>query len=233
MEEYSHMTPKLLTRYILREISGLATMAAALFVAAGRLDWWQGWAALAVMAGWIIATAVIILRTNPGLLAERLGPRKGAKRWDVVIMSLLGLLQLARYVIAGLDRRYGWTGELPLAAQIAALAVCAAGYALVVWATRVNAFFSQIVRLQPERGQTVVTSGPYAFVRHPTYIGGILYELAAAVLLGSWPALAVGVVTSALLVTRTVLEDRALKVELAGYTAYANKVRYRLVPKIW
>jgi protein-S-isoprenylcysteine O-methyltransferase Ste14 len=141
------------------------------------------------MLGWSIATAIVILRTNPELLAERLGPRKGAKSWDIAIMSLLGIIQLVRYIVAGLDQRYGWSGGFPLWTQIAALAVCVLGYALVVWATYSNAFFSQIVRINVERGHTVATGGPYRSVRHPAYAGAILYELAGPILLASWWAL--------------------------------------------
>jgi protein-S-isoprenylcysteine O-methyltransferase Ste14 len=227
------MDTKIIARYAIRETLGLVVMGVALFWSAGRVDWWPAWAALAVMAGWIAATAVVILHFNPGLLAERLGPRKGAKPWDIAIMSLLGLVQLARYIIAGLDQRYGWSGGFPLAAQIAALVVCALGYALVVWATAANAFFSQIVRIQPERGHTVATGGPYHYLRHPAYAGSILYELAVAILLASWWSILPGVLNAILLVLRTALEDRTLQAELAGYADYARQVRYRLLPGVW
>ena len=227
------MDTKLIVRYAIRETLGLLVMGVALFWSAGRLDWWPGWAALAVMAAWIAATAITLIRLNPGLLAERLGPRKGAKPWDTAIMSLLGLIQLARYIIAGLDQRYDWTGGLPAAAQLAALALCVLGYALVVWATASNAFFSQIVRIQSERGHTVVRGGPYRYVRHPAYIGAILFELAVPVLLASWPALIISGLSVLLLILRTALEDRTLQVELIGYAGYARQVRYRLLPGIW
>jgi O-methyltransferase involved in polyketide biosynthesis/protein-S-isoprenylcysteine O-methyltransferase Ste14 len=177
-----------------------------------------------------MATAVVIFRFNPGLLAERLGPGPGAKLWDTVILSLLGLSQLGRYIIAGLDQRYDWTGSFPLAAQIAALMACVLGYALVVWATAANRFFSQIVRIQSERGHTVATSGPYRYVRHPAYIGAIIYEMAVSILLASWWAFIPGGLNAILLILRTALEDRTLQAELPGYIDYARRVRYRLVP---
>ncbi len=223
----------LIARYAVRETMGLVVMGVALFWPAGRVDWWPAWAALAVMLAWSAATAAVILRFNPDLLAERLGPRRGAKPWDTAIMSSLGLVQLARYVVAGLDQRYGWTGGLPVAAQIAALVACVLGYALFVWATACNPFFSQIVRLQPERGHAVATGGPYRTVRHPAYAGAIVYELAAPVLLASgWAAIAGGL-GAVLLVLRTALEDRTLQAELAGYADYARRVRYRLLPGVW
>jgi protein-S-isoprenylcysteine O-methyltransferase Ste14 len=185
------------------------------------------------MFAWIVATAIVILRFNPALLVERLGPRKGAKTWDTAIMSILGLAQLVRYIVAGLDQRYHWTGGFPLAAQITALAACVLGYVLVVWATASNAFFSQIVRIQSERDHAVVTGGPYRYVRHPAYVGAIVYELAISILLASWGAFVISLLSATLLILRTVLEDRALQNELNGYTDYAHQVRFRLFPGLW
>ncbi len=199
----------------------------------GELNWWPAWAALAVMAAWVVATGYVILRFNPQLLAERLGPRKEAKSWDTAIMSVVGILQLARYIVAGLDQRYGWTGDFRLALQIAALIVCVSGYALVVWATVSNAFFSQIVRIQHERDHQVARGGPYRYVRHPAYIGAILYELTVPVLLASWWSLLLSSLSAALLILRTMLEDRTLQAELPGYVEYARQVPYRLLPGLW
>jgi protein-S-isoprenylcysteine O-methyltransferase Ste14 len=227
------MDIKLIARFAIRETMGIVFMGVALFWSAGRIDWWPAWALIAVMLAWITATAIVILRFNPDLLAERLGPRKGAKPWDMAIMSIIGLSQLVRLIVAGLDQRYGWTGGFPLAAQIAALTMCVLGYALGVWATASNAFFSQIVRIQTERGHTVATGGPYQYVRHPAYVGTILYELAVPVLLASWWALIPGGLNAILLVLRTVLEDRTLQAELTGYADYARQVRHRLLPGIW
>ena len=227
------MNRKLITRYAIRETMGIAVMGAALFWSAGRINWWAGWAAIAVMLAWSAATAMVIVRFNPELLAERLGPRRGAKAWDTAIMSMLGMTQLARYIVAGLDQRYGWRGGLPLAAQIAALTVCVLGYALVVWATASNAYFSQIVRIQSERGHTVVNGGPYQTVRHPAYLGAILFELAVPVLLASWWALVLSGISVSLLILRTALEDRSLQAELSGYADYTRRVAYRLLPGLW
>jgi protein-S-isoprenylcysteine O-methyltransferase Ste14 len=227
------MDRKLVVRYIVREAMGLVIMGVALFWPARRLDWWAAWAALAVMAAWIVATAVVIFRFNPGLLAERLGPRKGARSWDLTIMSIVGLVQLARYIVAGFDQRYGWTGGFPLAAQGVALILCGLSYVPAVWATASNAFFSQIMRIQSERGHTVITGGPYRYVRHPAYVGTILYELAVPVLLASWWAGIASGVSVPLLILRTALEDRTLQTELSGYAEYARRVRYRLLPGIW
>ena len=228
-----NMDSRLIARFALREAMGILIMGVALFWSAGEIDWWPAWAALAVMLAWITATAVVILRFNQTLLAERLGPRKGAKPWDVAIMSMLGIIQLVRYVVAGLDHRYSWTGSFPYTAQLVALAICVLGYGLVAWATASNAFFSQVVRIQSERGHTVAAGGPYHYVRHPAYLGAVLYELAAPILFASWWTFVPSGVAAILLVLRTALEDRTLQAELSGYRDYALQVRYRLLPGIW
>lgn len=227
------MDAKLIARFAIREAAGVIFMAVALFWSAGAIDWWPAWAMLALTTAWILATGLVIVRYHPDLLAERLGPRKGAKRWDTAIMSIHGILQLAVYVVAGLNQRYGWSAGLPMTAQVAALIGCSLGYSIVVWAAASNAFFSQIVRVQIERGHVVARGGPYRYVRHPAYAGGVLTEVCAPILLGSWWAVAIGLADAMVMIMRTVLEDRTLKAELPGYADYAGQVRYRLVPGLW
>ena len=228
-----NMNAKIIALYILDQILGIAGMSVALFWSAGRFDWWPAWGAIAVWLAFYTAMDILLLRFNPELMAERLTPPKGAKTWDRAILGTLRLLQLVRYILAGLDQRHGWTGGFPLAAQVAALMVCILSYALLTWAMASNAFFSQIVRIQSERGQTAVTNGPYRTVRHPAYVGMILFELAMSTLLASWWAIIVSGLCAILLILRTALEDHTLQVELAGYVDYARKVRFRLLPGVW
>jgi protein-S-isoprenylcysteine O-methyltransferase Ste14 len=164
-------------RWAIRETMGVIMSALILFLCAERWDWLWGWIAVIILAGWVGATALTVIPKNPALLAERVGPRKGAKAWDTAIMSIVGLIILAVYVVAALDIRNGWTVNFSIAVQIASVFITGLGYALVVWATATNAYFSLIVRIQEERGHTVVTSGPYRFVRHPGYVGSILAYL--------------------------------------------------------
>jgi protein-S-isoprenylcysteine O-methyltransferase Ste14 len=227
------MNTKRISLYILDQVLSLVAVAVALFWSAGRMDWWPAWAVIGVWLAWFAATDIIIMRLNPDLLAERLSPPNGAKSWDRAILSTVRLLQLVRYILAGLDQRFGWTGGFPLAAQVAALAVCALSYTLLAWAIASNLYFSQIVRIQTDRGHSVTTSGPYRYVRHPGYVGMILFELAMGFLLASWWALAVGAACAALFIIRTTLEDRMLQNELDGYTDYSQRVRYRLLPGVW
>jgi protein-S-isoprenylcysteine O-methyltransferase Ste14 len=222
-----------LARYLLREGMSLLTVAALLFASAGTLAWWGAWAMLAVTGAWIAGMTIIVQRRSPGLFAERLEVRPGARRWDVAYTSLHGLLQLATFIVAGLDRRFGWTVGLPVAAQGLALGACVAGSAFFLWAVACNPFFSQIVRIQGERGHTVATQGPYRYLRHPGYLGGVATQIGIPVLLGSWPALAVGAVDTLALIVRTAVEDHTLQADLPGYAEYARRVRYRLVPGVW
>lgn len=228
------MKPTTLTGiYFIGELVSVIAAGAALFGAAGRLDWWPGWAAGGVWLVWFAAVDAAILLINPDLVAERLSPPRGSKTWDRALVSAVRLAELARYLLAGFDLRFGWTGQFPPAAQAAALAVCLPCIAGFAWAVASNPFFAQLVRIQAERGHSVVSGGPYRLVRHPAYACMIVFELALSTLLGSWWALAAGGVCAILLIARTALEDRTLQAELTGYDAYCDRVRYRLLPGIW
>jgi protein-S-isoprenylcysteine O-methyltransferase Ste14 len=148
-------------------------------------------------------------------------------------MSVHGLLQLALYVISGLDHRWNLTYSFAPAIQVAAALLCSSGYSLVVWSTASNAFFSQIVRIQTERGHTVSTGGPYRYLRHPAYAGGILTDVFMPILLASVWGLLIGLADSLVMILRTILEDRTLRAELPGYPEYSRHVRHRLVPGVW
>ena len=137
------------------------------------------------------------------------------------------------WIVAGLDQRYSWSSGIEPVAQIVAMLAVIAGHALVVWATDVNAFFSQVVRIQTERGHTVIDNGPYRYVRHPAYAGAVLLVLGAPIMLGSWWALIPGVICAVLMIVRTALEDKTLQAELPGYVEFTHHTRYRLLPGVW
>ena len=221
-------------RYALREYFGVLFIAVLLGVTSGRGDWVAGLALVGLYFTWVTATLLVLAPRSPGLLAERAQRRhQNTKGWDKAILALFGVETLARYVVAGLDQRFGWSPELPVAVQAAGAVACAAGFALVLWSMVANAWFSHVVRLQEERSQQVASGGPYAWVRHPGYLGTFGFELGSGLLLGSWPAVAIGACGVALLTVRTALEDRTLHRELAGYAEYAGRVRYRLLPGVW
>jgi protein-S-isoprenylcysteine O-methyltransferase Ste14 len=227
------MRQKILWTYIADAVISLLGGGVFLFWPAGRIDWWPGWGVLAVNAFMITAMGALIFVRFPDLAAERLRPPKDAKRWDVAINSGVRLAQGVSYVVAGLDQRYGWSGPLPAGVQIAALIVSFLGYCLIPWAVAHNKFFSQVVRIQTDRGHTVSAGGPYRFVRHPSYLGMILFNLAVPVLLASRGAFLISLAIVGLILLRTGLEDRTLQAELPGYAEYAERVRYRLLPGIW
>ena len=220
-------------RSLIREAMGVVFVAVTLFLPAGTLNWAMGWALVGLYAVWVAAMALILIPKSPELLIERATRKKGDKTWDTVILSIVGLTTIAKYILAGFDVRLGWTAQMPLTLQIAALVIAALGYALVTWAMAANVFFSKVVRIQDDRGHAVATGGPYRYVRHPGYIGTIAFELATPIMLSSLWALIPGGLAALLFVVRTALEDRTLQEELDGYRDYAGQVRYRLLPGIW
>lgn len=220
-------------RWLIREIVGTLFVAGLLFFSAGRWNWGLGWSMVALYALWVTANALLIMPRHPALLAERAQRRLSDRRWDQIILSLYGLMTLVKYVSAGLDLRYGWSPSLPLALAIGAWIVAALGYALVTWSMVANAYFATVSRIQNERGQQVITDGPYRAVRHPGYIGSVLFELATPLALLSLWALIPGVISAVLMIVRTSFEDRMLQQELAGYQAYSDQTRYRLIPGLW
>jgi len=222
-----------LLRSVLRDIMSMPLVAALLFIPAGTWRWPMGWAIVAVYAIWEIAQLAIVLPRSPELVAERVSGKFSDYRWDMVILSVMGLATIAKYVVAGLDLRYGWTGALPLAWQIAALVFATLGYGLTVWAMATNRFFAKVNRIQRERGHSVVSEGPYRWVRHPGYLGTIAFELGTPVALSSWWALIPAALMLLLTVVRTALEDRALRQDLPGYEQYAQQTRWRLLPGVW
>ena len=179
------VSPTILARYAVRETMGTVIAGVALFWAAGTVSWVMGWVVFGIYVAWVAGMAAVLVVLEPELIAERLGPRRGSKDWDLAILGVLAMANLARLIVAGLDHRFAWTpaSAFPLPLMAGAAVLAAAGYAVFVWATASNAFFSQQVRLQEERGQSVATGGPYRFVRHPGYAGAILYNLATPLLL--------------------------------------------------
>lgn len=202
-----------------------------LFATSGRLDWVMAW----VYMGMVVVSTIITVRLmDPELVDERSGVSEGVKSWDIPLAVVIGRLgPLACLIVAGLDQRYGWSGPVSPGLQIGGAVVTALGLAVGDWAMIANKFFSPVVRIQKERGQVAVSSGPYRIVRHPGYSAGVWTNLAGPVMLSSWWALIPAGVTAIATVIRTVLEDRTLREELDGYEEYAQRVRYRLIPGIW
>jgi len=216
----------------LAKVAGVVVFfAVTLFASSGRIDWVMAWVYMGML---VVNTIVIVQLMDPGLVDERAGMREGAKKWDIPLTIFVGRLgPLACLIVAGLDQRYGWSGQVSQGLQIGGAVVAALGLALGDWAMIANKFFSPLVRIQEERGHVVVSSGPYRFVRHPGYSAGVWGNLATPVMLSSWWAFIPAGMTVIAMVIRTVLEDQTLREELDGYEEYAQRVRYRLIPGIW
>ncbi len=207
--------------------------AALLFAFAGKITWVAGWAYIAIYVAFIGMNAIVLLPRSPELVVERAQIGANTKGWDKIVSSLVGACGLAILVVAGLDERLGWTHAYTLPTQAAGALVIAIGYGFFGWAMASNKFFAVTVRIQSERGHTVQNGGPYQLVRHPAYLGMILYSLGTPALLDSVPAFLPALLLAVLMIVRTNLEDDTLKRELPGYAEFCQQTRYRLVPGIW
>jgi protein-S-isoprenylcysteine O-methyltransferase Ste14 len=204
-----------------------------LFLPAGTWAWPKGWLFLGVLLVAGALGAWCIWRVNPELYAARINPHRGTKPWDKALIGFAIPAMLAIFLVAALDDgRFQWY-RVPWWVCGVGYALFLAGMGIATWAEAVNKFFEVTVRIQTDRGHKVIDGGPYAVVRHPGYVGGILFCMGAALCLGSVWALVPAGLASALLILRTWWEDQTLQAELHGYKEYTQRVRYRLVPGVW
>lgn len=212
----------------------VAFQAAILFLSSGQLNWVWAWVYIGIHLVGISINASIMLRYSPETIAERSRTGENVKDWDKIIGGLAGVMYFViLLLVAGLDVRFGWTGPIALALQIAGTVVFVLGGALFSWAMISNTYFSTVVRIQDDRGHAVCSTGPYRFVRHPGYVGFIIMSLTAPLMFGSLWTFIPGGLTALLMVARTALEDQMLQEELDGYQEYAGRVRHRLLPGAW
>lgn len=215
--------------FFIRSLVLVAVLIGVLFGCAGRWDLPFFWAYIGLFGVLQLAGQMLM---PAEVQQERLG--LGKKGEDPLLRLFLFPFFIGFLVVAGLDvGRFDWSGVVPLAVQVGGLTGVAAGSGLLLWAVAVNRFFAPAVRLQSERGQVVVQSGPYALLRHPSYAGIILGCLCTGPALGSWWAILPALGCVGLLVRRTALEDHFLGANLPGYTDYSKRVRYRLLPGVW
>jgi protein-S-isoprenylcysteine O-methyltransferase Ste14 len=225
----------MIARLVIQTAVWLVAMAALLFVPAGRIDWPAAWAFLIEMAVMGFGLGFRLARHDPALLAERLSPpfQRGQKTWDKILLSAVMALFILWLVAMALDAGSWRWSSVPLWAQaLGALLILLTGY-LGYLALRENSYAAAVVKVQKERGHKTVSTGPYRYVRHPLYAAAMLYFLGTPLLLGSWLGLALAPLLIAAVAWRAVMEERMLAAELDGYAAYAARVRWRLVPRIW
>ena len=228
------MIARLLLRLLLQNSILVAAMGALLLASAGTLHWPAAWvflitsAVLGPICGWWL------YRIDPALLAERLRPviQKNQPAADKVFMIVFVLAILIWLAAMGLERRR-LASDMPLTLQILGFVLFLLSTAFTLWVFRENSFAAPVVKLQSERGQHVVSTGPYAYVRHPMYSGMVPFFFGLPLLLGSWWGVAIAPLLLLLLTIRIRIEERTLMQGLPGYADYASRVRYRLLPGVW
>jgi len=221
-------------RWIVQMSAALVIFGTIMFLSAGTIHWAAGWAYLAMNALTQILSGIVLIPRQPDMLAERSQVREGTKGWDKFLAPLIVVFgTLAVLITAGLDFRFGWSAPLNTSLWVIGLALAFLSQVFVLWAMASNTFFATTVRIQDDREHNVVNAGPYRLVRHPGYIGSILFNLALPLVLRSLLTFIPAVLTIILLIVRTRLEDHTLQAELSGYREYAASTRYRLFPGVW
>lgn len=210
----------------------VVVLLALVLLPAWTLRYWQAWTCLGVFFISVIAITANLMKTNPDLLARRIkaGPAAEAEKTQKLIQTLAAAAFVAIFVVPALDHRFGWS-RMSLAFEIAGDVLIVAGFAFVCWVFKVNSFTSGVIEVAVD--QQVITTGPYAIVRHPMYLGSLIMLLGVPLGLGSWWGLWTVLLIAAVIVVRLLDEEKFLARNLAGYADYARRMPYRLVPFIW
>jgi protein-S-isoprenylcysteine O-methyltransferase Ste14 len=225
---------RMIAKLLLQNLIWIVAMGALLFAPAGTLHWPAAWVFLATIGILGVGCGLWLAKTDPALLAERMRPmmQHDQPAADKKFMLAFGVVALAWFVAIGVDRRMH-ASDVPIALQALGLAMLLLSTGFIMWVMRSNSFAAPVVKLQTERGHRVISTGPYAFVRHPMYSGTVLFFIGAPLLLGSWWGVAMAPLFALLFAIRAGIEERALVEGLPGYADYAASVRYRLIPGIW
>lgn len=210
----------------------LICMGALLFIAAGTLNYWQAWVFLVMFGVAGLVIVVYLAQKDPKLLERRLsgGPTAEQRTSEKILMSILSLGFIALLVLPALDHRFGWS-SIPPFVTIAAYVLFVLGWVIIFFVFKENSFTASTIQIADD--QKVVSSGPYALVRHPMYVGSFLYILTMPIVLGSWWGLVVFLLMTPFGLQRIFDEEKLLKESLPGYTEYTQKVRYRIIPRVW
>lgn len=225
----------LVRRLVTQTILWLAVTGAILFAAAGTIRWPQAWIYLGIWLAGGLTSGLSLAKTNPEIIKERMRPplQQQQKGWDrPLLFAIFGGFVLL-YVVAGLDAKRFASSDMPVWLEAAGGIATLFGIYLFHIVMRENTYASAVVKVDAERGHKVISTGPYAWVRHPMYSSAIFYCIGTALLLGSWCAFATGLALIAVIALRATWEEQTLMAELSGYADYARRVKYRLVPGVW
>lgn len=223
-------------KVLVAKVVGLfVVFALALFLPAGSITWFAAWIFLVLFFSFVVALSLWLIRHNPGLMKERVDGLRAADRktWDKVFLMFMNFFFFAWLILMPLDAvRFQWS-RMPAWLQVVGAVSMLCSFWLFYLTFRENPYLSPAVRIQSDRGQTVVSTGPYQYVRHPMYSGFALFVLGTASLLGSRFGLLFGLILIIMAAIRAVLEERTLREELRGYDAYMTQVKSRLIPHVW
>jgi protein-S-isoprenylcysteine O-methyltransferase Ste14 len=228
-------TPNALRKGILVVLLFIIVVGAAFFIPYGSFRWWEAWLLLSLWLLYFTLMATVTHKHSPGVVEERANAlSRFTQWWDKLIIGIYQIASLSLYAVAGLDRgRFHWTMGFPSWLKWIAFVGVIIVYALPYWAILSNPFTSGVVRIQDDREHQVIEKGPYRWIRHPMYLGTVIYGITFPLFLESLWALIPGIIVIVLFMIRTALEDRYLRESLPGYREYAERVRHRLFPGIW
>ncbi len=219
-----------LTRMVATRVTGFfVVLGLIFFLPAGTWNFWQAWMWMATMIGLMLITLAYLLKNDPALLERRMRMRERQGQQQKII-AVSGVFLLLSFLIPGFDQRYGWS-NMPAWLAVLGNAIVIIGYMMVLWVFKTNTFTSRIIEVESD--QKVITTGPYAIVRHPMYVGAFLTYAATPMALGSYWAILPGLMILPVLVFRILDEEKLLLRDLSGYKEYTHKVKYRLLPGVW
>jgi protein-S-isoprenylcysteine O-methyltransferase Ste14 len=215
-------------------VAFFALFALALFLPAGTLAWAAGWIFLALFFGFYLALTVWLIQHNPALLQERLRLRTSDQQgWDKMLFPLLLVCSLVWLSVLSFDAARAHWSPVSIWLQVIGAIILVGSFALLFLTFQENTYLSPVVRIQNDRGHTVVDTGPYHYVRHPMYAAIVVFVVGTSLLLGAWSGVLIGAIFVVMLARRAMLEERTLRAKLPGYAAYMAQVKYRLIPYIW
>jgi len=220
---------KVVISVVIRLLLAIPMLGLIFFLPAGTFDYWEAWAYMGVLFIPMTMMLFYFLKTDPEVLERRMRTREQQQEQGI-LMTILVIFFLGTFLLPGFDRRFGWSNP-PLWLVIFALVLVFLGYLSFFFVLRENSYASRVIEV--EEGQKVISSGPYAVVRHPMYTGVLLMYGISPLALGSTWGMLPMILLPAFLVARILNEEKVLREELEGYQEYTQKVKYRLIPGLW